>query len=77
VISAYITYPAGIDETVALPLVALVHGSPNASDYWNFDSEVQLFASQGYSVLRVNYCGSSGYGWQHMSRSKNQWGGHA
>jgi dipeptidyl aminopeptidase/acylaminoacyl peptidase len=74
VISAYITYPAGIDETVAVPLVTLVHGGPNARDYWNFDSEVQLLASQGYAVLRVNYRGSSGYGWEHMSGSKNQWG---
>ena len=75
VISAYITYPAGIDETVAVPLVTLVHGGPNLRDYWNFDSEVQLLASQGYAVLRVNYRGSSGYGWEHMSGSKNQWGG--
>ncbi len=72
---AYITYPAGVDETVAIPLVTLVHGGPNARDYWNFDSEVQLLASQGYAVLRVNYRGSSGYGWEHMSGSKNQWGG--
>lgn len=30
VISTYITYPAGVDETVA---VTLVHGGPNARDH--------------------------------------------
>jgi dipeptidyl aminopeptidase/acylaminoacyl peptidase len=74
VLSAYITYPTGVDETVAVPLVTLVHGGPNARDYWKFDPELQLLASQGYAVLRVNYRGSTGYGRKHMSGSEKQWG---
>lgn len=69
-ISAYITYPVGVDETFAVPLVTLVHGGSNVRDYWNFDFEVQLLASQGYAVLRVDYRGLSGYGRKHMSGSE-------
>ena len=73
-IHAYITYPSHIPETQNVPLVTLVHGGPIARDYWNFDSEVQLLASQGYAVLRVNFRGSDGYGSDYRMMSRKQWG---
>lgn len=73
-IPGYITYPAGIPETQSVPLVTLVHGGPQSRDYWSFDPEVQLLASQGYAVLRVNFRGSIGYGNKHFSGSVKQWG---
>jgi dipeptidyl aminopeptidase/acylaminoacyl peptidase len=33
-----------------------------ARDSWKFDATNQFFASRGYTVLQVNYRGSSGYG---------------
>jgi len=73
-VKGYITYPVSVPETENVPLVTLVHGGPQARDYWSFDREVQLLASQGYAVLRVNFRGSSGYGNKHFSGSVKEWG---
>jgi dipeptidyl aminopeptidase/acylaminoacyl peptidase len=60
-IPAYVTRPkdAGSSPT---PLVVSIHGGPTLRDSWRFDSFNQFFASRGYTVLQVNYRGSSGYG---------------
>jgi dipeptidyl aminopeptidase/acylaminoacyl peptidase len=73
-IYGYITYPVSVPETQSIPLVTLVHGGPHLRDYWNFDPQVQLLASQGYAVLRVNFRGSSGYGSKIYYGSQKQWG---
>ena len=74
-VRGYITYPAGVDKSEKTPLVVLVHGGPHGvRDYWSFDREVQLLASQGYAVLRVNYRGSSGYGGAFSSVGYKHWG---
>lgn len=57
------------------PLVVLVHGGPHGvRDYWSYDSEVQMLASQGYRVLQVNYRGSGGYGQKFLESGFLQWG---
>ena len=43
-------------------LLVMVHGGPRARDYWGWDSEAQYFSALGYTVLKVNYRGSSEYG---------------
>jgi dipeptidyl aminopeptidase/acylaminoacyl peptidase len=73
-IHGYITYPVSVPETQSIPLVTLVHGGPHSRDYWEFDSKVQLLASQGYAVLRVNFRGSNGYGSNIYYGSQKQWG---
>ncbi len=74
-VQGYITYPSSVDESKKVPLVTLVHGGPHGvRDYWNFDREVQMLASQGYAVLRVNYRGSSGYGRRFSSAGYKHWG---
>lgn len=57
----YLTRGAGTSDKA--PLVVLPHGGPfGVRDYWQWDSEVQLLASRGYSVLQINFRGSGGYG---------------
>ncbi|MFT4938648.1 MAG: dipeptidyl aminopeptidase/acylaminoacyl peptidase [Paraglaciecola sp.] len=73
-LNGYITYPVSVPETQNVPLVVLVHGGPHTRDYWEFDTEVQLLASQGYAVLRLNFRGSSGYGSKLYFGSQKQWG---
>jgi len=73
-IPAYVTFPSHIPETQNVPLITLVHGGPSARDYWAFDREVQLLASQGYAVVRINFRGSKGYGSEFGNMSKKQWG---
>jgi dipeptidyl aminopeptidase/acylaminoacyl peptidase len=60
-VHGYLTTPRGV-EAKNLPMVLLVHGGPWARDAWGYQPEAQLLANRGYSVLQVNYRGSTGYG---------------
>ena len=57
------------------PLVVNPHGGPRAADYRNFDMYTQFLLSRGYSVLKVNYRGSTGRGRQFVERLYDDWGG--
>lgn len=73
-IEAFLTRPRGAQG--ALPMVVLVHGGPiGIFDRWGFDSEVQLLASRGYAVLRVNFRGSGNYGRAFQLAGFGEWGG--
>ncbi len=65
-IPGYLTLPPGGSKT-GLPAVLLVHGGPWSRDRLEFDRDVQFLASRGYAVLQVNFRGSTGYGWRHVS----------
>lgn len=72
-IRSYLTLP--VSEGDPLPLIVLVHGGPHGIyDRWGFDPEAQLFASQGYAVLQVNYRGSGGRGVAFVSAGYGKWG---
>jgi dipeptidyl aminopeptidase/acylaminoacyl peptidase len=74
-IHGYLTLPHGSDGK-NLPLVVNPHGGPfGIRDLWRFDPEVQLLASRGYAVLRVNFRGSGGYGDAFEVAGYRQWGG--
>jgi hypothetical protein len=64
----YVTLPKSAKAGVPSPLVVLPHGGPHyVRDYWGYDPEVQLLASEGFAVLQVNFRGSGGgygYGFQ-------------
>jgi dipeptidyl aminopeptidase/acylaminoacyl peptidase len=59
-IPAYLTLPNGVPAK-NLPLVALVHGGPEARDDPGFDWWAQALASMGYAVLQPQFRGSGGY----------------
>ena len=61
-------------DTKVAPLVVLVHGGPHSRDYWKFSSEVQYLSLHGYSVLQVNFRGSSGYGAKFATDGDRKWG---
>lgn len=74
-LTGYITFPAGEEER-NLPMVVLPHGGPHyVRDYWGYDSEAQLIASQGFAVLQVNFRGSGGFGDGFMRAGFGEWGG--
>lgn len=50
-------------------LLTMIHGGPRARDYWDWDSEAQYFAALGYTVLKINYRGSSEYGLEYSPYS--------
>jgi dipeptidyl aminopeptidase/acylaminoacyl peptidase len=71
-IHAYLTLPRGRDPH-NLPLVVFPHGGPEARDDMGFDWWAQFMAARGYAVLRPNYRGSSGYGWNFVKAGDGEW----
>ena len=61
-IPGLLTVPRDGEESGPPPLVIMVHGGPWLFYRWTFDPLVQILASHGYAVLKVNYRGSAGYG---------------
>jgi dipeptidyl aminopeptidase/acylaminoacyl peptidase len=52
----------------------LVHGGPIKRDYWGYNERVQALATNGYSVLQINFRGSAGYGESFEQAGYLQWG---
>ena len=70
----YLTQPKSRAPGARKKMVVLVHGGPISRDTWDFDPEVQWLAASGYSVLQVNFRGSSGYGNAFTNRLYGEWG---
>ena len=71
-IMVHITQPEGKGP---FPLIVHPHGGPHGPrDYWQYNPEVQMLASRGYSVLQVNFRGSGGYGRAFESSGYGEWG---
>ena len=72
-IRGFLTTPRG-SSGKNLPMVVMVHGGPHGSfDRYDFDGEVQLFASRGYAVLQVNFRGSGGRGREFTFAGYRRW----
>ena len=61
-IGALLTKPAHYRAGTRYPLLVRIHGGPTAQDTHAFNFERQLFAAHGYTVVNINYRGSSGRG---------------
>jgi len=57
------------------PLIVNPHGGPRSRDAKNFDLYTQVLVSQGFSVLKVNYRGSTGRGREFVEELIEDWGG--
>ena len=57
------------------PLIVNPHGGPRAADHRAFGLYTQFLCSQGYSVLQVNYRGSTGRGREFVEALYDDWGG--
>ena len=62
-----------LNQSGPQPFVLLVHGGPQARDYWGLNQVHQLLANRGYHVLSVNYRGSTGFGKRHLLAGEGQW----
>ena len=72
VLTAYLTRPA---DDAPGPLLVLAHGGPWNRDVWGGLPEVQFFAARGWTVLQVNYRGSSGFGRAFQELPEGRWSG--
>lgn len=57
------------------PLIVNPHGGPRSADYRSFGMYTQFLLSRGYSVLQVNYRGSTGRGREFVELLYDDWGG--
>ena len=57
------------------PLIVNPHGGPRARDEKRFDLYTQVLTMRGFSVLQVNYRGSTGRGRAFVERLIDDWGG--
>ncbi|WP_149195206.1 S9 family peptidase [Luteimonas suaedae] len=78
---SYLTLPAHADPDAdgkpdaAVPMVLFVHGGPWARDNYGYNPYAQWLANRGYSVLQVNYRGSTGFGKDFVNKSNGEWAG--
>ncbi|QQX80992.1 prolyl oligopeptidase family serine peptidase [Shewanella sp. KX20019] len=72
-IEAYLTQPSTeINNGV---LLVMPHGGPiGVRDFSYFNPDVQYFTSRGFTVLRVNFRGSKGYGKEFLNSGKGEFG---
>ena len=67
--------PAGSEQPEELPTLILdIHGGPTGIDPLCFSSEAAFFTSRGFAYARINYRGSSGYGYAYQEALKHSWG---
>jgi dipeptidyl aminopeptidase/acylaminoacyl peptidase len=71
-IEAYLTLP--VFGEAPYPTVIHPHGGPGARDYEGFDPWVAYLTSRGYAVLRPNFRGSVGYGFEFSQAQMGRWG---
>ena len=56
------------------PLIVMSHGGPTSATSTALEAEIQFWTSRGFSVLDVNYGGSTGYGRPYRERLRERWG---
>lgn len=71
-IEAYLTLPTF--GNAPYPTVIHPHGGPGARDYAGFDPWVAYMTSRGYAVMRPNFRGSTGYGFEFAQAQMGRWG---
>ncbi len=57
------------------PLIVNPHGGPRSRDSKRFDLYTQVLVARGFSVLKVNYRGSTGRGREFIEELYDDWGG--
>jgi dipeptidyl aminopeptidase/acylaminoacyl peptidase len=61
-VQGFVTPGRGGEPGRLRPTILMIHGGPHGQQGPAFNLKAQVYASRGYSVVMVNYRGSSGYG---------------
>nr|AJW30438.1 Esterase/lipase/thioesterase family active site [Prochlorococcus marinus str. P0902-H212] len=67
-------YPPLNKQILLPPLLVKSHSGPTGMARCGLDLEVQFWTSRGWSVVDVNYGGSSGFGREYRDRLRGNWG---
>ena len=73
-IHGFVLTPPGYEAGKRYPVVMRLHGGPTSQHEYEFDSEWQILAAQGYVILAPNVRGSSGRGREFSSAIFADWG---
>ena len=79
-IEGLLTYPVGYESGKRYPLLLVIHGGPAGVFTQSYIASrgvypIATFATQGWTVLRCNIRGSSGYGKKFRYANYKDWGG--
>lgn len=68
-VGGVLVYPVGYQKGQRYPLIVAIHGGPAGADVLGFNGGygAQVYASNGYAVLKPNYRGSTNYGNAHRT----------
>ena len=68
-VGGVLTRPVGYRPGQRYPLIVAIHGGPASADVLGFNGGYgsQVYAGQGYAVLKPNYRGSTNYGEAHKT----------
>ncbi|CCD63441.1 Dipeptidyl peptidase family member 6 [Caenorhabditis elegans] len=64
----------GMIPAVPQKMIVLVHGGPKARDHYGFSPMNAWLTNRGYSVLQVNFRGSTGFGKRLTNAGNGEWG---
>jgi len=76
-VMGFLTRPVPFDPAKKYPLVFLFHGGPEGDwngGWSNYGGNANLFAAQGYVVVKPNIHGATSYGAKFKEAILNQWG---
>jgi dipeptidyl aminopeptidase/acylaminoacyl peptidase len=73
-VEGFVTFPPDFVEGQQYPTLLRIHGGPVSQYNHSFNFESQLFAANGYLVVRTNPRGSSGYGQDFSAALWADWG---
>jgi dipeptidyl aminopeptidase/acylaminoacyl peptidase len=62
------------EKKVPPPAIIRIHGGPTTQATSAYSGDIQFFVTRGYTVLDVNYRGSTGYGRKYMDELRDNWG---
>src|SRR5207237_10812069 len=76
-VQGFMIKPPGFDPAKKYPLKFLIHGGPQGAwgNSWTYRWNAELFASNGYVVVMINFHGSTGYGQKFTDSISGDWGG--
>ncbi|QFU91064.1 alpha/beta fold hydrolase [Amycolatopsis sp. YIM 10] len=69
-----VTYLAKAGDLGPAPAALLVHGGPWRRSHWEYDERRMWLARLGYTVIDINFRGSTGFGPAWVNAGDRQWG---
>jgi dipeptidyl aminopeptidase/acylaminoacyl peptidase len=76
-VQSFLVKPPNFDASKKYPVKFLIHGGPQGAwgDDWSYRWNPELFATNGYVVIMINFHGSTGYGQKFIDAINGDWGG--